>query len=266
MKLNFLSSATWIRICTSGSTAAIWRSVRTRIAPILWEPDDIPSIEQAALSPTELPFTREDFDVQLEQALELMPDILGNEQVGIRYAINGLLSLTPDGFPILGETPEVKGLWSAAAIWVKEGPGIGRAVAEWMTDGNPEIDPSGSDIARFYPHQKTKTHVKARSGEGFNKTYGIVHPREQWASNRNVRLSPFYEREKALGAVFFEAMGWERPMWYEANARLHGGLWRPHHAAPSRMGRALVVAYYQRRTFGDARRRRHRGLVGVCDF
>ncbi|MCA1552943.1 MAG: glycine cleavage system protein T, partial [Chloroflexi bacterium] len=63
-------------------------------------------------------------------------------------------------------------------------------------------------------------HVKARSGEGFNKTYGIVHPREQWASNRNVRLSPFYERESALGAVFFETAGWERPQWYESNQTL----------------------------------------------
>lgn len=188
--------------------------------PILWEPDDVPSIAQAKLSPTELPFTREDFDPQLEQALELMPDILGNEQVGIRYAINGLLSLTPDGFPLLGETPEVKGLWSIAAIWIKEAPGIARAVAEWMTDGNPEIDPSGSDIARFYPHQKTKIHVRARSAEGFNKTYGIVHPREQWASNRNVRLSPFYAREHELGAVFFETAGWERPNWYESNKKL----------------------------------------------
>ena len=193
--------------------------------PILWEPDDVPSIKQAALSPTEAPFTQEDFDPQMEQALELIPDILNNEQVGIRYAINGLLSLTPDGFPILGETPEVKNLWSVAAIWIKEAPGIARAVAEWMVavyDGgsNPEIDPSGSDIARFYPHQKTKTHVNARSAEGFNKTYGIVHPREQWASNRNVRLSPYYEREKNLGAVFYEAMGWERPTWYEANAKL----------------------------------------------
>lgn len=188
--------------------------------PILWEPDDVPSIAQAALSPTEAPFTQADFDPQMEQALELIPDILTNEQVGIRYAINGLLSLTPDGFPILGETPEVKNLWSAAAIWIKEAPGIARAVAEWMTDGNPEIDPSGSDIARFYPHQKSKTHVNARSAEGFNKTYGIVHPREQWASNRDVRLSPYYEREKNLGAVFYEAMGWERPQWYEANAKL----------------------------------------------
>jgi glycine cleavage system aminomethyltransferase T len=89
-----------------------------------------------------------------------------------------------------------------------------------MTHGGPEIDPTGSDIARFYPHQRTDTHVRARSAEGFNKTYGIVHPREQWESNRNVRLSPFFEREKALGAVFFETAGWERPNWYEANRPL----------------------------------------------
>ncbi|MBM4423915.1 MAG: FAD-dependent oxidoreductase [Chloroflexi bacterium] len=185
--------------------------------PILMDPDDIPPIEKAALSPTEMPFTQDDFDPSMERALELMP-FLG--EYGVRYAINGLLSLTPDGFPILGETPEVKGLWSVSAIWIKEAPGIARAVAEWMTAGNPEIDPSGSDIARFYDHQKTWTHIRARTAEGFNKTYGIVHPREQWASNRNVRLSPYYEREKALGAVFFEAMGWERPQWYESNAKL----------------------------------------------
>ena len=187
---------------------------------ILWEPDEIPSIEASALSPTETPFTKEDFDPQMEQALELMPDILGDESVGVRYAINGLLSLTPDGFPCLGETPEVKGLWSVAAVWIKEAPGIARTIAEWMTTGAPEIDPTSSDIARFYDHQRTPAHVKARSAEGYNKTYGIVHPREQWASNRNVRLSPFFAREKELGAVFFETAGWERPNWYEANRPL----------------------------------------------
>ena len=188
--------------------------------PILWDPDDIPSLEQSKLSPTELPFTKEDFDESLEHALELMPDILGDPSVGIRHAINGLLSLTPDGFPLLGETSEVRGLWSVAAIWIKEAPGIARCVAEWMTSGVPEIDPSGSDIARFYDHQKTKAHINGRTAEGFNKTYGIVHPREQWESNRRVRLSPFYEREKALAAFFFETAGWERPHWYESNKKL----------------------------------------------
>ncbi len=187
---------------------------------ILMDPEDIPSIASAALSPTMLPFTQEDFDPQLEDALELFPEIVGDESVGVKLAINGLLSLTPDGNPIIGETPEVKNLWSVAAIWIKEAPGIAKTVAEWMTTGEPEIDPHGSDIARFYDHHKTAQHIAARTTEGYNKTYGIVHPNEQWASNRPIRLSPAYDRQVALGAEFFEAAGWERPYWYESNRPL----------------------------------------------
>ncbi len=188
--------------------------------PIIVPPDDIPAIEAAVLSPTELPFTQDDFDPQLALALELMPDLLGDERAGIRYAINGLISMTPDGHPLLGETPEVPGLWSVAASWIKEGPGIGRAVAEWMSGVTPEIDIHESDIARFYPHQRTTAHVTARAAEGFNKMYGIVHPSEQWESGRPVRVSPVYERERELGAVFHETAGWERPFWYARNRDL----------------------------------------------
>jgi glycine cleavage system aminomethyltransferase T/glycine/D-amino acid oxidase-like deaminating enzyme len=188
--------------------------------PIIVTPDEIPSIEESPRSPTELPFTRDDFDPQLAQALELMPELLGDERVGIRYEINGLISMTPDGHPVLGETPEVAGLWSAAASWIKEGPGIGRAVAEWMSGQEPEIDIHEADIARFYPCQRTVAHVQARAREGFNKMYGIIHPAEQWESGRPVRVSPVYDRERELGAVFFETVGWERPHWYACNEAL----------------------------------------------
>ena len=188
--------------------------------PILMDADEIPSIEESALTPTELPFTQEDFDPQMEQALELMPEIVGDESVGVKYAINGLLSVTYDGMPLIGETPEVKGLWSACAIWIKEGPGAGKTAAELIVHGESEIDVYESNVARSYPHQRTSAHVKARASEGFNKMYGIVHPSEQWESNRNVRLSPFHDRERELGAVFYEAVGWERPQWYESNAPL----------------------------------------------
>lgn len=186
--------------------------------PIFCHPDEIPSNEEAALSPTELPFTSDDFDTQFEQAIDLM-EMLGDAE--IRYAINGLLSLTPDAMPVLGETVEVRNLWSAAAVWIKEGPGIAQMVAEWMTYGYPHVcDPHSSDISRFYPHEKTEHHILARCAEHFNKTYGIVHPREQWASQRGMRRSPFYAREEALGAEFFDARGWERPQWYASNAKL----------------------------------------------
>ncbi len=198
--------------------------------PIFHHPDEIPSNEEAALSPTEMPFTQEDFDDQLEDALEIMGDIL--ETAEIRYAINGLLSLTPDAMPVLGETTEVENLWSAAAVWIKEGPGIAQLIAEWMTYGYPHVcDPHGSDIARLYGHERSEHHILARCSEHFNKTYGIVHPREQWASERGVNRSPYYAREEALGAVFYDARGWERPQWYESNADLverYGIEARPH--------------------------------------
>jgi glycine cleavage system aminomethyltransferase T len=121
---------------------------------------------------------------------------------------------------LVGETPEVKNLWSVAAVWIKEGPGIGRLVAEWMTDGAPELDPNEVDIARFYPYARTKKHVWDRATEGFNKIYGVVHPHEQWELGRNIRLSPFHDRTQALGAVYFQTAGWERPHWYESNQAL----------------------------------------------
>ncbi|MET0523879.1 MAG: glycine cleavage T C-terminal barrel domain-containing protein, partial [Nocardioides sp.] len=152
-------------------------------------------------------------------AYELMPELLGAEGAEMRYAINGLLSLTCDGNPILGES-EVKGLWTAAAVWIKEGPGVGRAVAEWMTNGHSEIDVHHSDIARFHDHQKRREHTRLRTTESFIKTYGIIHPAEQYESDRDQRLAPMHESQKKLGAFFFETAGWERPHWYESNANL----------------------------------------------
>jgi glycine cleavage system aminomethyltransferase T/glycine/D-amino acid oxidase-like deaminating enzyme len=186
--------------------------------PILHHPDDIPSNAEAALSPTEMPFTQDDFDDQMEQAIELM-EMLGDAE--LKYAINGLLSLTPDAMPCLGETAEVRNLWSAAAVWVKEGPGMAQVVAEWMTYGYPRvIDAHGADIARFYDQERNDEHIWARASEHFNKTYGIVHPAEQWSGRRNLQVSPLFSRQEKLGAFFFQARTWERPQWYESNQDL----------------------------------------------
>jgi glycine/D-amino acid oxidase-like deaminating enzyme len=182
-------------------------------------PDEIPSIEESVLSPTELPFTQDDFDPQLEQALELMPELLGDEKAGIRYAINGLISMTPTGTRCSARPPRCRGLWSAAASWIKEGPGCGRAVAELMSGQVPTVDVHEADA----PGSTRTSDRRARPGrarEGFNKMYGIVHPAEQWESGRPLRVSPVYERERELGAVFYETAGWERPFWYASNAPL----------------------------------------------
>ena len=130
-----------------------------------------------------------------------------------------------------------------------------------MVEGEPEIDLWSSDIARFYPHQRTREHVKARTTEDFNKTYGIVHPGEQWASDRNARGSRRSRAHGELGAVFYEAAGWERPHWYESNAGLVEEFGVQDRVRPS--GTALVVADHQRRAPGDARAGRHVRPVGL---
>ena len=234
--------------------------------PIMLDSDEIPSIEEAALTPTELPFTQEDFDPQMEIALELIPEIVGDETVGVKYAINGVLSVTYDGMPLIGEAPEVPGLWSATAIWIKEGPGAGKTIAELMVHGESEIDAYESNIARAYPCQRTRAHIRARASEGFNKMYGIVHPSEQWESDRRVRLPPFYERERGLGAVFFEAAGWERPHWFQSKRAAARGVRRSRLASRGGMGIAVVVADHQRRTPRDARSRGHDRPDRVCDL
>jgi glycine cleavage system aminomethyltransferase T len=122
--------------------------------------------------------------------------------------------------PLLGETSEVKGLWSAAAVWVKEGPAVGKCIAEWMVHGEPSIDVAQSDISRFHAHQKTRQHTKARAFEAFPKTYGIVHPAEQYLSDRPLRKSPMHEWHVEHAGEFFEVAGWERPQWFNANAGL----------------------------------------------
>ncbi len=188
--------------------------------PLLWDVEDVPSIDEAPLSPTQPPLTDDAFEQSMMDALELMPEVLDDPEAGVRHEIDGLLSVTPDGMPLLGPLQDVEGLWSCAAVWIKEAPAIGEAVAQWMTRGWSEIDLHASDVNRFYEYGNSRTFVKNRAHEGYQKIYGIIHPAEQWQSSRPLRTSPFYSRQDDLDARFFEAAGWERPQWYESNEDL----------------------------------------------
>ncbi len=188
--------------------------------PILWDVDDVPSIEESPLSPTQPPLTDDAFEQSMSDALEIVPELLDDPEAGIRHEIDGLLSQTPDGAPVLGPLQDVDGLWSCAAVWIKEAPAVGEAVAQWMTRGWSDIDLHGSDVNRFHQYGTSREFVKNRAHEGFQKIYGIVHPSEQWQSSRPLRTSPFYGRQEDLDARFFEVAGWERPQWFESNSDL----------------------------------------------
>lgn len=188
--------------------------------PRLCHPRDLLEKHQARLSPSQRDLDMEQIIEPLERAIELTP-ILAELGYDERRSFNGLLQVSAAGGASIGESQKVRGLWYAVGIWVKDGPGYGKLVADWMTDGRTEIDHASIDFARFYPHQLTEEFIEGRCGEAAQKVYTpAVHPREPYATGRNVKRSPFHEREKELGGYFMELGGWERAHGYAANEHL----------------------------------------------
>ena len=186
--------------------------------PRLVDPEDIGNPEKTMTSDSMRHLSLEEIAEPLEKAFETTP-ILNELGWDERSSFNGLLSVTPDAGSLIGESPEVRGFWLCEAVWVKDGPGCARLCAEQIVNGKTQVDIHAFDISRFYPSQKGKDFVKARSFENAQTIYTpAVHPREPYISQREMFVSPFYSREKELGGYFDnEIGGWERALAYQSN-------------------------------------------------
>ncbi|MEM7219728.1 MAG: FAD-dependent oxidoreductase [Pseudomonadota bacterium] len=185
--------------------------------PRLVHARDIVEPEAARMSPSMRDLSLDQVMAAYEREIDMTP-VLGELGWEERHSFNGLLSVTADGGSLVGESPEVAGLWFGEAVWVKDGPGIGKVIADWMTTGRTEVDAHAIDIARLYPLQKTPDFTYSRCYEIAQKIYTpAVHPREPFATGRQMRVSPFYAREVELGGYFMETAGWERAHGYRAN-------------------------------------------------
>jgi glycine cleavage system aminomethyltransferase T len=183
--------------------------------------DDILSVGEADDMPSVLKFTEDDFAPAWTETQSLLP---ATKDAKVEEGINGLFSFTTDNFPLLGESPEVKGFWVAEAVWVTHSAGVGRAMAEWLVDGYcSSFDLHECDVNRFEQHQLAPEYVLARDCQNFVEVYDILHPLQPSGKPRPIRTSPFHTRQQEHGAVFLEANGWERPQWYEANSALLEG-------------------------------------------
>ena len=188
--------------------------------PRMVHPRDLLSKAESRLSPSQRDLELDQVMSALERAMELTP-ILGELGYDEKRSFNGLLQVTADGGPSIGESPDVRGLWYCESVWVKDGPGTGKVLADWMTDGRTELDHFGIDIARYYPFQREEQYIHDRCYETAFKIYNPpVHQREPYTAGRNHRRSPFWEREKELGGYFMEAAGWERAHGYASNEHL----------------------------------------------
>ncbi|HUW79439.1 MAG TPA: FAD-dependent oxidoreductase [Acidocella sp.] len=156
----------------------------------------------------------EHFEPLMELAIGRVPAL---QTAGIKTLINGPESFTPDGNFILGEAPELRGLFVGAgfnAFGIASGGGAGKMLAEWVAGGEPSMDLWPVDIRRFGPPHRDTNWVRTRTLEAYAKHYAMAWPSEEYKSARPLRRSPLYARLHAAGAVFGEKLGWERPNWF----------------------------------------------------
>lgn len=165
-------------------------------------------------------FTPADFAAPWEAATHLIPALRG---VALEHRFNGVFSFTPDGMPLLGEHPDLRGFWVAEAAWVTHAVGLARAVAELLTGDAPFTDVAPADLGRFERVELAPEVVAARCDDAYRDVYVPHHPAEPHGSARGLRWSPFADAQRALGAEFVDVATWERPAWFEANAALVDG-------------------------------------------
>lgn len=178
-----------------------------------WAPRDIAHDRM----PSRLEFTPEDFAPQWEESRRFLPSLRGSE---VAEGFNGIFSFTPDGGPLIGESPDLAGFWVAEAVWVTHSSGVAKAVAELLVEGASETDLHGCEATRFEDVQLSREYVEETGKQNFVEIYDVLHPLQPRESPRDLRVSPFHSRERELGAFFLEGHAWERPHWYESNAAL----------------------------------------------
>jgi 4-methylaminobutanoate oxidase (formaldehyde-forming) len=181
--------------------------------PAPWSLDGIPPDFNGKLLAPDWPR----FEEIMAGAVRRVPAIA---DAGVSRIINGPEGFTPDNEFILGES-EVRGFFVAAgfsAHGIAGSGGIGRQVASWIVDGQPELDLWKMDIRRFGTAYRSPGYTLARSIENYATYYDIHYPNEERQSGRPLRTSPTYEQLAALGASFGEKSAWERPNWFASNA------------------------------------------------
>jgi 4-methylaminobutanoate oxidase (formaldehyde-forming) len=214
--------------------------------PAPWGLDGIPADFNGKLLAPDWPR----FEEIMAGAVRRVPAIA---DAGINRMINGPEGFTPDNEFVLGES-QVRGFFVAAgfcAHGIAGAGGIGRQLATWIVDGEPELDLWKMDIRRFGPAYRSQAYTLARSIENYATYYDIHYPNEERQAGRPLRVSPTYDVLQGLGAAFGEKSGWERPNWFEANAAAGDVALRPRgwagmHWSPAIGAEALAT----RRTAG----------------
>ena len=153
----------------------------------------------------------------LEKSMERMEMFA---TAGIKRIINGAIPHTPDGNPLLGPSPGVKNFWQCcgSAIGIAQGAGCGKYLAQWMMEGQAEINMRPFDPRRFGDYADAD-YTRTKSFDDYEHMFETPLPGREIDAARCNRVTPLYETLKAKGAVYTEVYGWERPKWFSLDGR-----------------------------------------------
>ncbi|MYF37800.1 MAG: FAD-dependent oxidoreductase, partial [Gammaproteobacteria bacterium] len=148
----------------------------------------------------------------LDTAFRHFP-VLGD--AGIARVVNGPFTFSPDGNPLVGPVRGLPNFWSACGVLAGlcQGGGVGLALSNWMTAGDPGFDVWAMDLARF-GDWATRPYTAAKVRENYRRRFSIAFPNEFLPEGRPLATTPIYEPQRAAGAVFGDVYGLEVPLWF----------------------------------------------------
>ena len=137
------------------------------------------------------------------------------ENCGMKDIVNGPISYTPDGSPLIGPA------WDLPNVWLNEGHsfgitaagGSGWQLAEWLVEGEPGIDMLAVDPRRYGPYT-SKRYVVKKNEETYRDVFTIHFPDEERPDARPAKTTPVYDKLDRMGAVWGQRYGWERANWF----------------------------------------------------
>ena len=150
-----------------------------------------------------------------DQYMAMIHRVPSCEASGLKDDFNGPICYTPDGNPLVGPAPGLRNMWLAEgfSFGITAAGGIGKYLAQMMTEGEAEIDMASLDPKR-YGDWITTEYATRKNEECYSHVYVLHHPDEERGAARPLRTAPAYDRQKAAGAQFGQVNGWERPNYY----------------------------------------------------
>ncbi len=158
----------------------------------------------------------DDIDGMMEVFEAALPHVPLLAEAGARRFVNGPIPYAPDALPLVGPAAGARNFYHATGvqIGVTHSAAIGKAMAEWLTEGETEWDLSGWDPRRF-GDWATPAYAANRAAEHYGLQYAIPYPHRLMQAGRPVNCTPLYETLRSRGAVMGQIGGWERAMWFE---------------------------------------------------